>query len=57
MYCKFFCEITKFTSRLLPFDNFFKILLIFYVFKLNFHLEAWKILERSQWIQILQLKV
>ena len=36
----FFCEIPKFTSRLMLFDNFFKTLLIFYVLKLNFHLEA-----------------
>ena len=28
MHCKFFCEIAKFTSRLLPFDNFSKMVLI-----------------------------
>ena len=51
MQHKFFCEIATFTSRILSFDNFFPTyswLLIFYDFRLNFPLEAWQILERSQ---------
>ena len=45
---KFFRAITIFSSRLLLFDIFFKTLLNFYAVKLNFHLEAWQFLERSQ---------
>ena len=58
MPLNFFCEIATFTSRLLSFDNFFSnmvLIIDFFAcdFKPNFFLEAGKILERSQWIQIL----